>query len=198
MSKTPSGLRIALYGGSFDPPHIAHLEVIYQVLKHLDIDQLIVLVAYQNPFKDAPCFSATQRYTWMQELLRGLAKVEVSDFEIRAQRPVPSVESVLHFYRTLQPSELYFVIGADNLAHLDQWEGYTIMQEYAQFVVVQREGYMLKPCASSLYMPLPQIRECISSSQIKALLAQHKIPPHIPAALQGGVIQAFKETHVRS
>ncbi|WP_104710625.1 nicotinate (nicotinamide) nucleotide adenylyltransferase [Helicobacter felis] len=192
MSKTP---KIALYGGSFDPPHIAHLEVIHQVLECLDIDRLIVLVAYQNPFKGAPCFSAAQRYAWMQELLRGLGKVEVSDFEICAQRPVPSVESVLHFHCTLRPSKLYFVMGADNLAHLDQWEGYTTMRELTEFVIVQREGYPLDSL-SSLYIPLPQIQERISSSQIKTLLAQHQIPHHLPATLQGGVIQAFKETHV--
>ncbi|MFC3848034.1 nicotinate (nicotinamide) nucleotide adenylyltransferase [Helicobacter baculiformis] len=196
MSKTPS--KIALYGGSFDPPHIAHLEVIYQALEHLEIDQLIVLVAYQNPFKGAPCFSATQRYTWMQRLLSGLAKVEVSDFEIRAQRPVPSVESVLHFHHTLQPSKLYFILGADNLAHLSQWEGYTTMQKLTEFVIVQREGYPIEPSFSSLCIPLPQIQERISSSQIKALLAQHQIPAHLPPILQRGVVQAFKETHARS
>ncbi|WP_104749528.1 nicotinate (nicotinamide) nucleotide adenylyltransferase [Helicobacter cynogastricus] len=193
MSKT---LKIALYGGSFDPPHIAHLEVVAQILEHLDIDRLFVLVAYQNPFKGAPCFSPKQRLAWMRGLLSGFSKVEVSDFEICAQRPVPSVESVLHFHHSLRPSKLYFVIGADNLAHLSQWEGYATMQELAEFVVVQREGYPLEPRLDSLYIPLPRIQERISSTQIKALLAQHKIPSHLPPTLQGGVIQAFKEIHV--
>ncbi|WP_121020461.1 nicotinate (nicotinamide) nucleotide adenylyltransferase [Helicobacter vulpis] len=195
MDKTP---KIALYGGSFDPPHIAHLAVIYQALECLDIDRLIILVAYQNPFKGAPCFSPAQRYAWMQGLLKGLPKVQVSDFEIRAQRPVPSIESVLHFSHTLKPSKLYFILGADNMAHLPQWEGYALMQELVEFVVVQRQGYTLTSPHSCIYMPLPQITHSISSSQIRTLLAQHKIPAHLPPTLQMGVLKSFKETHARS
>ncbi|WP_120944001.1 MULTISPECIES: nicotinate (nicotinamide) nucleotide adenylyltransferase [Helicobacter] len=195
MDKTP---RVALYGGSFDPPHIAHLAVIYQALESLPIDALIVLVAYQNPFKGAPCFSASQRYAWMQSLLKGLARVQVSDFEILAKRPVPSVESVLHFYHSLKPSKFYFIVGADNMVHLPQWEGYALMRALVEFVVVQRQGYSPTPPHPCIYMPLPQITHRISSSQIRSLLAQHQIPPHLPPTLQMGVVESFKEAHARS
>ncbi|WP_104705796.1 nicotinate (nicotinamide) nucleotide adenylyltransferase [Helicobacter suis] len=188
---------IALYGGSFDPPHIAHLEVIYQALETLKVDRLFVLVAYQNPFKKSPCFAPNQRLLWMQELLKDLAKVKVHDFEIKQKRPVPSIESVRYFYQKFTPNKLYFLIGADNVAGLALWEGYTELKELVEFVVVERKGYVLNPPADFKYTPmsLEHITCPISSSKIRELLHKHQIPQHLPHMLQSRVLQTFKETH---
>lgn len=186
---------IALYGGSFDPPHVAHLEVIYQALETLNLDRLFVLVAYQNPFKEPTCFSPKQRLLWMQELLKGLNQVEVSDFEILQNRPVPSIQSVCYFHQKLAPDKLYFIIGADNVAGLARWEGYTQLQKLVELVVVQREGYDLKlPLGfKSRCLFLPHITHPISSTQIRNHLYQHHlVSPDVPYALQTCVIQTFK------
>ncbi|GMB93672.1 Nicotinate (nicotinamide) nucleotide adenylyltransferase NadD [Helicobacter bizzozeronii] len=190
---------IALYGGSFDPPHIAHLEVIKQALENLKPDKLFVLVAYQNPFKTRPCFSPQQRLVWMGQLLKDLDKVQVSDFEILQNRPVPSIESVEHFYQKYQPNKLYFIIGADNVAGLERWEGYWRLQELVELVVVHREGYALQLPqgfrAQSLF--LPRIQRPISSTQIRICLKQHRISHDIPYALQPCALQTFKENYAK-
>ncbi|GMB94891.1 nicotinate (nicotinamide) nucleotide adenylyltransferase [Helicobacter heilmannii] len=196
MSTTPKPT-IALYGGSFDPPHIAHLEVIYQTLASFALDQFFILVAHQNPFKNPPAFTPKQRLLWMQELLRGVDKVEVSDYEIQQERPVPTIESVRHFHQTYTPQKLYFVMGTDNVAGLKDWEGYTELTNLAHFILVQRQGYVLDipPSFTHSFLSLENIKCPISSTQIKALLEKHQIPPHLPPLVQSGILTTFKENH---
>ncbi|BDQ28307.1 nicotinate (nicotinamide) nucleotide adenylyltransferase [Helicobacter ailurogastricus] len=188
---------IALYGGSFDPPHIAHLEVIYQTLACFELDLLFVLVAHQNPFKNPPAFTPKQRLLWMQELLRGVDKVQVSDYEIQQERPVPSIQSVRHFHKTYAPQKLYFVMGTDNVASLKDWEGYDELIQLAHFILVQRQGYPIDtpPSFAHSFLPLDKIKCPISSTQIKAVLEKHQIPPHLPPLVQEGVVTTFKENH---
>ena len=54
-------MKIAVYGGSFDPPHLGHMEIIRESLRVLEIDKLIVMVAYQNPLKKRRLFSSARR-----------------------------------------------------------------------------------------------------------------------------------------
>ncbi|BEG57664.1 Nicotinate (nicotinamide) nucleotide adenylyltransferase NadD [Helicobacter sp. NHP21005] len=196
MNTTPKPT-IALYGGSFDPPHIAHLEVVYQTLASFALDQFFILVAHQNPFKKPPAFTPQQRLLWMQELLRGVDKVVVSDYEIQQKRPVPTIESVRYFHQTYAPQKLYFVMGTDNVEGLKDWEGYSELTQLAHFILVQRQGYPLStpPSYPHSFLSLDKIKCPISSTQIKALLEKHQIPPYLPPLVQSGVLTTFKENH---
>jgi len=61
-------MNIALFGGSFDPPHIGHKMIVKQALSQLDIDQLIVMPTFLNPFKSKSHFSSKQRLLLAKEL----------------------------------------------------------------------------------------------------------------------------------
>ena len=54
-------MKIAIFGGSFDPPHIGHEHITKQVLKQLDVDKVIVVPNFQNPFKDKTLFGWKQK-----------------------------------------------------------------------------------------------------------------------------------------
>ena len=61
-------MNIALYGGSFDPPHLGHVHVVHAALKTLDIDKIIVVPAFVNPFKSGTHAPAELRLKWLQEI----------------------------------------------------------------------------------------------------------------------------------
>ncbi|BCZ17803.1 Nicotinate (nicotinamide) nucleotide adenylyltransferase NadD [Helicobacter sp. NHP19-003] len=187
MSLTPKPT-IALYGGSFDPPHVAHLEVIYQTLASFALDKFFILVAHQNPFKTPPAFTPEQRLLWMQELLRGMDKVIVSDYETQQKRPVPTIESVRHFNQTYHPQKLYFIMGTDNVAGLKDWEGYDELTQLAHFILVQRQGYPLDtpPSFNHSFLSLENIKCPISSTQIRPC-SQNTKSPHLPPSAKRGV-----------
>ncbi|MCK9371732.1 MAG: nicotinate (nicotinamide) nucleotide adenylyltransferase [Sulfuricurvum sp.] len=129
-------MNIALYGGSFDPPHIGHVRVVEAALIKLPIDKLIIIPAYKNPFKLKVCASASKRLQWLKKLFKNMPKVEISDFEIRQNRSVYTIETVEHFRDAIET--LYLIIGADNLEKLPQWHRFEELSSLVVWVVATR------------------------------------------------------------
>lgn len=129
-------MNIALYGGSFDPPHIGHVRVVEAALAKLPIDKLIIIPAYKNPFKQKVCAPASKRLQWLKKLFKNMPKVEISDFEIRQNRSVYTIETVEHFRDAIET--IYLIIGADNLEKLPQWHRYEDLNALVVWVVATR------------------------------------------------------------
>lgn len=187
-------MNIAIYGGSFDPPHIAHIQIIQVALQELDIDKLIVIVAYQNPLKNPSLFDANRRYEWMRELSKNLPKVEVSDMEIIQKKPIPSIESVLNIKNNLCPKKIFFIIGEDNLLSLHKWQRYEELKNLVEFVTIERCGYDLND-ENLCKISLPQVKHKISSTQIREGLSLGNLPDDIPESIKSEVIKSYKELH---
>ncbi|GAA8891345.1 nicotinate (nicotinamide) nucleotide adenylyltransferase [Helicobacter pylori] len=169
MSSVLRYKELALYGGSFDPLHKAHLAIIDQTLELLPFAKLIVLPAYQNPFKK-PCFlDAKTRFKELERALKGMDRVLLSDFEIKQERAVPTIESVIYFQKLYCPKTLYLVIGADCLRHLSSWTNAKELLKRVELVVFERIGYE-EIQFKGRYFPLKGIDAPISSSAIRASL----------------------------
>jgi len=133
---------VALFGGSFDPPHAAHQAIVANVAKRSDIDKLIVVPAYLNPFKTASCASPSQRLAWCRKLFESIPKVEVSAYEIEQHRSVPTAETLRHFQKSYAVN--YLVIGADNLSTLTEWHDFAWLNDSVTWLVVTRGGHVLR------------------------------------------------------
>lgn len=131
-------MKIALFGGSFDPPHLGHEAVIKEALQVLDIDKLIIMPTFINPFKNAFFADETQRFLWCKKLWGALAKVEINDFEIRQRRPVPSIQSVSYLKKLYKSEKIYLIIGADHLATLSSWRKFNELCKEVEFVIAKR------------------------------------------------------------
>ncbi|PAF50009.1 nicotinate (nicotinamide) nucleotide adenylyltransferase [Helicobacter sp. 12S02232-10] len=188
-------MNIAIYGGSFDPPHTAHLQIIQTALEKLDIDKLIVIVAYQNPFKKPCLFSAEERYEWMVQLNKNLTKVEVSNMEIIQKKPIASIRSVLNIKEKFNPKKIYFIIGEDNLPNLHKWHRYEELKELVEFVIIEREGYEAQTLETLRKISLPNLKYKISSSQIKKNLSINQFSKDLPENIKTEVIKSYKELH---
>lgn len=138
-------MKIALFGGSFDPPHLGHEAVIKNALQSLEIDKLIIMPTFINPFKSRVGASEILRYSWVSTLWGDLERVEICDFEIAQKRPVPSIESVLHLQKLYKPSKFYLIIGADHLNSLSKWHEFKKLSEIVEFVVAKRDEIAVPP-----------------------------------------------------
>jgi nicotinate-nucleotide adenylyltransferase len=136
-------MNIAIFGGSFDPPHIGHEQIINKSLEVLDIDKLFIVPTFLNPFKTTFYFSPKDRFNLLKECFID-DKIVISDFEILKLAPVATITTVEYFYQTMKPSKIYLIIGADNLEKLHLWEGFSKLKTLVSFVVISREGNRLK------------------------------------------------------
>jgi len=132
---------IALFGGSFDPPHIGHQQIVEKAVQCLEIDKLFVVPAYLNPFKSSSFASADKRLGWCQTLFAKLAKVSVEDFEIQQGKSTFTSETVKHFNMTYTVK--YLILGSDNLSSLSKWHEFDLLNAQITWVIVTREGYEL-------------------------------------------------------
>lgn len=137
-------MNIAMFGGSFDPLHIGHEQIAYKALDLLDIDKLIMVPTYLNPFKKDYFFDPKRREQLLHSLFEDQEKIEVLDYEIKQNRAVPSIETVKYIHKTLQPQKLYLIIGADNLPSLHKWDNFEELKKLVTFVVFHRKGYEVK------------------------------------------------------
>ncbi len=124
-------MKTALFGGSFDPVHLGHIEIVNKAFENLDIDRLIIMPNYLNPLKNSFSAPPQIRLNWLKKVFTN-PKIEISDFEISKNRPVYSIESVKYF----KPD--YFIIGSDNLYSLDKWKNIDELLKLTEFVVAKR------------------------------------------------------------
>lgn len=176
-------LNVAIFGGSFNPPHSGHRAIIECALKCEFIDLLIILPNFRNPLKgdSEPFLSDEARVELLQKMIdeimldsaldsaiyaqnsQNLPKILLSTFEISQKKPSFSIDSILHFKQIYAPKNLYFIIGADILGELDKWHKIDEIRQAVRFIVATR-GEILIPSEFLQF----QVREDISSSAIRA------------------------------
>ena len=179
-------MNIALYGGSFDPPHIGHVNVVTTALAVLDIGKLIVVPTFVNPFKLGTHASAKQRLAWLQKVFEKEVHVEVSDFEVLQNRAVPSIDTVTHFAKVY--ARIYFIIGADNLASLRKWHRFKALDERVTWVVATRHDIAIPKEYIQLH-----VDHAISSSELRVQLQDAQLPPVVAASIK----TYYEENHAR-
>ena len=87
-------MKIALFGGSFDPPHAGHEAAVKAILSSLKPDLLVIMPSFLNPFKKSFSAPPQLRLRWCRALWSDAPGVEVSDYEILQNVPVPTIQSV--------------------------------------------------------------------------------------------------------
>jgi len=125
-------MKTAIFGGSFDPVHLGHVEIVKKALKELDVDKIIIVPNFLNPLKHSFSAPPDKRYEWLKKVFKNFKNVQVSDFEIKKNRPVYSIETVKYF----KPN--YFIIGSDNLKTLNKWKNIDELKNLVEFVVATR------------------------------------------------------------
>ncbi len=133
-------MKIAIFGGSFDPPHIGHRQIIQKALQKLDIDTLFVVPTYLNPFKENFFAPPHLRYKWVKKLLLPYKKVKVLDYEIKKNRPVSTYETLSYIQKKYNPKKIYIIIGADNIKSLKKWKNYRKLEKKVEFIVATRKN----------------------------------------------------------
>jgi nicotinate-nucleotide adenylyltransferase len=177
---------IALYGGSFDPPHIGHQAVI-EALEELDfIDKIIIMPTFLNPFKDSSIAPSALRLKWLQEIFSEYENLEVSAFEVTQARKVPTIETVKMLKNKYE--KIYLVIGADNLKSLEKWYRYNELTELVTFIVATRDAIEVPENFLQLHVDVD-----ISSTALR----EHMDISKLPKKCANEIAQYYKEHNAK-
>ena len=167
---------VAIFGGSFDPPHKGHQLIVEEAIKTLDIDKLIVVPAYLNPFKTSSLANAQQRLKWSHLLFDEIPNVIVDDYEIKEGKSTTTEQSVKHFNITYDVK--YLIIGSDNLSTLTKWHQFEWLNTHITWVIITREGHLLKLDRLKRYKTIRLDAE-VSSTDIREYKDLHHVDKKI-------------------
>lgn len=134
-------MRVALYGGSFNPPHIAHQLAALYVLETQAVDQLWFVPCFKHPFEKALA-PFEDRLEMCRRAAAALGpRAQVSDVEGRLGGESRTLRTVTALLAEQPRLELSLVVGADLVAELPSWYGAEQLKQLVRFIVVGRAGF---------------------------------------------------------
>ena len=138
---TATGPRIGIFGGTFDPIHLGHLEVAEAVKRALGIDTMLVVVA-NLPWQkqDRPITPAEDRFAMVVAALDDRPGLEASRIEIDRGGPSFTVDTVRQLLGGHPGAQLFLVVGADVVGALDTWQEHEALRDLVTLAVVDRPG----------------------------------------------------------
>lgn len=116
-------MRLAVFGGSFDPPHVGHLLAAGDAADQLALDRVIFVPAATQPLKAGRATaSAEHRLAMVRLLVEGDARFDVSDIEVHRAGLSFTVDTLAHFAGQFPSDERFLLLGKDVLGTFDQWK----------------------------------------------------------------------------
>lgn len=132
--------KVILYGGTFDPVTSEHINIIKQLALIEGVKKVIVVPDYQPPHKLNTSTPAFYRKEMLEIALKGVERVEISDFEINQKKAVYSFVTVEHYKKLYPDCELYFAMGTDMLAEFSLWKNPERILQNADIILIEREN----------------------------------------------------------
>ena len=138
-------IRQGLLGGSFDPVHLAHIELAQQARRHLALDGVTLIPAAQPWQRGELAASAAQRLDMLHLAIQDQTGLDVSTVEIDRDGPTYTIDTL----RSLPAEGQYFwILGADQLENFCTWKQWQEIAERVQLAVAARPGSQLEAPAA--------------------------------------------------
>jgi nicotinate-nucleotide adenylyltransferase len=172
--------KIAIYGGTFDPVHHAHLILARNALETLGLDEVIFVPAATSPLKKAaPIASGESRLAMLRAAIDGEPKFAVDDCELRRPPPSYTIDTVEEVRRRNSHTVIYCLVGEDNVDRLTKWHRFAELEKMVHFIVLDRTGQ-----SATRSYPVIDRKIDISATEIRKRVAsggsiRYLVPPAV-------------------
>jgi len=142
VTRTKCTRKIGILGGTFNPIHIGHLIIAQDAMEQFGLDCVKFIPSATPPHKKYEGnATAAQRLAMVRLAIRGNARFEADDIEIRRGGTSYSVDTLTSLRRRDPQAQFYFIIGADSLQELHRWREVGRLVRLCTFVIVVRPGF---------------------------------------------------------
>lgn len=192
--------KLGIFGGAFDPPHLAHRALAEAALAQLQLDELRVLPTGQAWHKTRPLTDAMHRLAMSRLAFEGLHDVALDDREIRRAGPSYTLDTLRELHAEFPQAELYLVMGKDQADALPSWRNWEEIVQLAIICVADRDmltgqeaRFTPPPQMTGRFRPLQMPVMDISATGIRARVASRQgIAPLVSSA----VARYIEENHL--
>ena len=173
IDQNASGLRIGVFGGTFDPPHVGHLVTAVNVMHALDLDQVILMVANMPWQKEGSraITPAQDRFAMVEAAVAATPGLVAGDTEIRTGGPsytVDTLRSLRQQNAEYARATFFTIVGDDAAAGVPTWERFQELTELTRLVVVDRPGAPVELSTDIEWIRVEVPRLDVSSTDLRS------------------------------
>ena len=173
-------MKIGIYGGSFDPVHVGHVNAAKNFMEELSLDKIIIIPAYQPPHKKGLAMTPSEHRLNMCNIAFGkLEGFEVSDIEIKRADEGYMADTIAELREIYPDDEFYLLIGGDMLLSFRKWYAWSKITDEAVLAVAARnweddaalegEAAMLRSYGATVRIVPIDVKE-ISSTAVREVV----------------------------
>ena len=137
-AKRPVAERIGIYGGAFDPPHLAHLALAQAAIAQFQLDTLVILPTGHAWHKSRTLTQASHRAQMTTLTFANIAQARVDQREILRSGPTYTIDTLLELKAENPSAELFLLMGEDQFASFEQWHRHEDILKIATLLVALR------------------------------------------------------------
>lgn len=134
---------VGMFGGTFDPVHIAHLRVGLDIVEAGYLEQLRLIPCHVPPHRGDPEVTTRQRLAMLRLAVRGEPRLVVDERELQRDGPSYTADTLATLQRDFPHAHLCLLLGTDSFVSLPTWDRWRELAEYAHVIVMTRPDYPL-------------------------------------------------------
>ena len=144
--------KIGVLGGSFDPAHKGHLAISKKALQRYKLKKIIWAITLKNPLKKKNNTSISERIQSCKKIIKLNNFIKIKFFEniLKSNKTI----DLINYLKKTTNSEIYFLMGADNLINFHKWHKWKTISKKCKIIVFDRHGYKKKSLNSVSYKRL--------------------------------------------
>ena len=132
-------MRIAIYGGSFNPMHRGHEQIVEYILKNLNMDKIIIVPVGIPSHRENNLEQSDTRLKICREIFKDNSKIEVSDIEIKSDGKSYTYDTLIKLIEVYgKNNEFFEIIGEDSLKNFKTWKKYKELLKICKLIVFRR------------------------------------------------------------
>lgn len=191
--------RLGVFGGAFDPPHVAHVALARAALEQLRLDELRIFPTGQAWHKSNALTAPEHRLSMAKIAFDGLSGAIVDDRELKRPGPTYTIDTLRELAAEQPNAELFLVMGEDQAQAITQWREWETILGMVTLCMAERPSHgaanapPLPPQARLRHLQLPAMPE--SATEIRARIAAQK---GIDRLVPGGVARYIAQHHLYS
>lgn len=163
-------MKIGIFGGAFDPPHLTHLHVAQTVKEALQLDEVRFVPTKTPSHKSPTVATEQQRVDMVSLMINEYDGFHVDEIELRRTGTSFSIDTIESYKQNEPENEFYLIIGGDMVEYLPKWHRIDELARKVNIVGVARPGYVLE---SEYPVTVVSIKETdIASSKVRQKISQ--------------------------
>lgn len=164
-------IKIGFFGGSFNPPTIAHFKIVQTSIKEFGLDKLII-VPMGDKYEKSELISFNLRFKMLEQTFREMSKVEISRMQEDQLHRTYAIDTFKEINKKYNNSENFFIMGLDNYSRINNWKGSDELLNNYKYIVFKRNDIVIpKFSNNALFL---DISNDISSGKVRTMIKNNQ------------------------